>query len=258
MIGIYKITSPSGRVYIGQSWDIERRFKEYKKSLAIRQTKLFNSIAKYGIENHVFEIIHEFLEEIDQKILDDHEILYWNQYKNLGIDVLNVREPGKGGKHSKETKKLMSEWHKGKVVLESTKEKLRNLPKNNKKIIMLNLNGEFVKEFKNIKEAAKELKSITTPICKVLNNTQKTCKNHFFMYKSDYTNQKLERIARYNTKKILQYDLEGNFIKEFISLTEAEKEINIKGSNSNISSCCKGKRNNAYGFKWEYKINNLK
>ena len=29
MIGIYKITSPSGKVYIGQSIDIERRWKKY-------------------------------------------------------------------------------------------------------------------------------------------------------------------------------------------------------------------------------------
>lgn len=125
MIGIYKITSPSGKVYIGQSWDIEKRFKQYKKSLAIRQTKLFNSIAKYGIENHVFEIIHEFLEEIDQNILDDHEILYWNKYKSLGVSVLNTREPGKGGKHSEETKKLMSKWQIGKVLSSETRDKIR-------------------------------------------------------------------------------------------------------------------------------------
>jgi group I intron endonuclease len=124
VIGIYKITSPSGKVYIGQSWNIERRFKQYKKSLCAKQIKLFNSIIKYGIEAHVFEIIHEFLEEIDQQILDDHEILYWNQYKNLGIDVLNTREPGKGGKHSEETKKLMSEWQIGKVLSSETKDKI--------------------------------------------------------------------------------------------------------------------------------------
>jgi group I intron endonuclease len=124
MIGIYKITSPTGRVYIGQSWNIERRFKQYKKSLGAKQIKLFNSISKHGIESHVFEIIHEFLEQIDQKTLDDHEILYWNQYKNLGIDVLNTREPGKGGKHSDETKKLMSEWQIGKVLSSETKDKI--------------------------------------------------------------------------------------------------------------------------------------
>jgi len=31
MIGIYKITSPSNKVYIGQSINIEKRFKSYKR-----------------------------------------------------------------------------------------------------------------------------------------------------------------------------------------------------------------------------------
>jgi group I intron endonuclease len=124
MIGIYKITSPSGKVYIGQSWDIERRFKQYKKTFGIRQSKLYNSIIKYGIENHIFEIIHEFLNDINQKMLDDYEILYWKEYKDLGIGILNTRDPGKGGKHSEETKKLMSEWQIGKVLSLETKNKI--------------------------------------------------------------------------------------------------------------------------------------
>jgi len=31
MIGIYKITSPSGKVYIGQSKDLNKRKKDYQK-----------------------------------------------------------------------------------------------------------------------------------------------------------------------------------------------------------------------------------
>ncbi len=31
MIGIYKITSPTGRIYIGQSTNMEKRFVSYKK-----------------------------------------------------------------------------------------------------------------------------------------------------------------------------------------------------------------------------------
>lgn len=46
MIGIYKITSPSGKVYIGQSVNIERRFLDYKKSLKNTQIKLYNSIGE--------------------------------------------------------------------------------------------------------------------------------------------------------------------------------------------------------------------
>lgn len=59
MIGIYKITSPSGRVYIGQSIDIERRFYTYRKMYEAKQLILYRSFLKHGVENHIFEIIEE-------------------------------------------------------------------------------------------------------------------------------------------------------------------------------------------------------
>lgn len=51
------IKSPSDRVYVGQSKDIERRFKEYIKRNSKGQIKLFNSFEKYGVKNHLFSII---------------------------------------------------------------------------------------------------------------------------------------------------------------------------------------------------------
>ena len=59
MIGIYKITSPTGKVYIGQSINIENRFKSYKWYKAKKQTLLNRSFLKYGVENHLFEILTE-------------------------------------------------------------------------------------------------------------------------------------------------------------------------------------------------------
>ena len=62
--GIYTITSPSGRVYVGQSIDIERRFSEYRRSGSVRkQTRLAASFAKYGADTHVFCILQECAED---------------------------------------------------------------------------------------------------------------------------------------------------------------------------------------------------
>lgn len=113
-IGIYKITSPSGKVYIGQSWTIEERWYKYSGELIKKQTKIYNSIKKYGLDTHTFKIIHELPQDCTQEIMDNYEILYWQLYKDCGIEMLNIREPGRGGRNSAETRRKMSEnnWHK--------------------------------------------------------------------------------------------------------------------------------------------------
>lgn len=53
------------------------------------------------------------------------------------------------------------------------------------------------------------------------------------------------------SKKIKQYTLDGIFIKEYNYMNEAKKELNLKGT-CHISDCCRGLRNKAYGYKWQY------
>lgn len=54
-------------------------------------------------------------------------------------------------------------------------------------------------------------------------------------------------------KPINQYDLDGKFIKTYISISEAEKELKIT-SIGKISACCNHKygRKTAFGYKWEF------
>jgi group I intron endonuclease len=58
-IFIYRITSPSGRIYIGKSKNVKNRWADYKRLHCKSQTKLYNSFNKYGVENHIFEVIDE-------------------------------------------------------------------------------------------------------------------------------------------------------------------------------------------------------
>ena len=62
---------------------------------------------------------------------------------------------------------------------------------------------------------------------------------------------RLERIAKKNNKPILQFDLNGNFIKEYESITQASKELNIKLDY--ISSCCLGRRKTSKGYIFKFK-----
>jgi group I intron endonuclease len=137
MIGIYKITSPSGKIYIGQSTNIKKRFDKYRRiDLAVKgQRKLYNSLLKYGFENHICEILEECLFEDLNKKERHYQDLYnvigknglnclltkTNEKKRImskeSIDKQRVKMLGKkcnlGNKHSKETKDIISKIHKG-------------------------------------------------------------------------------------------------------------------------------------------------
>lgn len=75
IIGIYKLTSPSGKSYIGQSRDIIMRFRGHKSDTKRKHQKLYYGIRKYGYENFTKEI----LEECSMDVLDKREV-YWIDY----------------------------------------------------------------------------------------------------------------------------------------------------------------------------------
>lgn len=70
-------------------------------------------------------------------------------------------------------------------------------------------------------------------------------------YGSKQEKVRLKLINGKNSKSIIQCDLEGKIIKEWPSMSEAERQLGI--SNSKITACCKGKIKKAGGFIWKYK-----
>jgi len=107
MIGIYKITSPSKRVYIGQSINIEKRFMSYNGLRCKKQTILYNSFLKYGVEKHNFEILCE----CEASELNDKERFYQDLYSVVGFNGLNcslTKSSDRNGEHSEISKLKMS------------------------------------------------------------------------------------------------------------------------------------------------------
>ena len=151
MIGIYKITSPSNRIYIGQSKNIERRLQEYIKIKCEAQPRLYYSIIKHGWDTHIFEII----EECEFNSLNKRE-RYWQDFYNatgetglncqLTNDLINTQKQSKetidkiilgltGRPCSPETRLKISKAHKGRIFSDERKQNIsaslkgRKIPK---------------------------------------------------------------------------------------------------------------------------------
>lgn len=102
--GIYKIISPTGRVYIGQSRNINDRITHYKNLKCSGQIKLYRSLLKYGWDSHKFTIIRK----CSIKNLNKFEIYYIKKYKANSKFNLNCTSGGLSFTHSKQTKLKMS------------------------------------------------------------------------------------------------------------------------------------------------------
>ena len=96
MTGIYKITNLiNGKVYIGQSINIDKRIKEHFWKAQNSKDISFNSILhqairKYGKENFLCEIV----EECDIDIIDERERFYIKYFNSLSPNGYNILEGG--------------------------------------------------------------------------------------------------------------------------------------------------------------------
>ena len=135
LCGIYRITSSSGNVYIGESKNILKRWRSYKYLQCKNQKHLFCSLQSLTPQNHTFEIIElcDFEDLIRRETywlyyyldlgfilgesLMNHKIYGVDDKKSVVSDVTRKRisEAKKGKKrppHTEETKKKNSESHK--------------------------------------------------------------------------------------------------------------------------------------------------
>lgn len=147
MTTIYKITSPSGKKYVGQTRDVIKRKYVYKHNKCVKQKMLYASLLKYGFDNHTFEV----LEEVEDHLGDDAEIKWieaeQSYYLNGGM---NLTLGGIRLTHTPEIRQKLSEAILG--------------PKNirAKKLYQYTLQGEFIKEWECMKCIERELGYFTT------------------------------------------------------------------------------------------------
>lgn len=221
MIGIYKITNPEGKIYIGQSIDIDRRFKEYKRiQKRSAGRKIISSLKKYSPDKHTFEVLEECLTHQ----LHEREY-YWKMYYKSVENGLNCDYfDNSGGPRSEETKRRISEGAKGKKRSEVTKQKLRK-PK--------------TEEHKQNISKAKQ------------NISQETKQRISEGKKGKTPNRDYKTWAKQQQKPVLQYDLEGNFIKEWEGIKVAAAYLGCDPTT--ITANLRGITKKGYGYIWKRK-----
>jgi group I intron endonuclease len=270
--GIYKITNPNGKVYIGKSKDIITRYYKYNNLKCENQKIIYDSLKKYGPGNHIFDII----EECDISSLSEREIFHKTQMiKTLGKDNIlfcfiddgeagpKIQSPDSNVKRSRSLKEYyINNNH-------SMKNKKRDIEfkiKHYKPILQYDLNGNFIKEWPSQLEVYNILK---IDINSCLQKKYKTSGGFQWIYKKENillnigrVKGKIKRTEEHcinisknkigkGLKSILQYDLNGNFIKEWPSQSCVSKELNFNISAINL--CLTGKSKTSNGFQWIYK-----
>ena len=140
--GIYIIINKiNGHKYIGQSINIEKRFKEHKRNNDYKHSAIDSAIKKYGHKNFIYRVIT--ILPNNSKVLDKHErywIKFYNTYENKkhynltpGGDFQPMKCPEIAQKISKklmghivtpETRKKISKKHKGKKISLETRKKM--------------------------------------------------------------------------------------------------------------------------------------
>jgi group I intron endonuclease len=241
---IYKMTSPSNKIYIGQTRDLIKRKSYYRTLSRNTQPAIYNSLQKYGFESHNFEIIETLPEDSSQDLLNEREIYYINHYKNNGYKMLNVKEGGSNGKlpqesiekirlantgrkHNEETKRKHSEAakrlglkppsNKGKKASEETKKKMslsamggvgpKGLKNAKSRCVAQLLNDEIVYVFETITEAI----NLTGIPKNTITRTLKNSDNHYgggykwkYISKEEFLSLKLKNQDIYKRVELIQ------------------------------------------------------
>lgn len=228
MIGIYKIENLiNGKVYIGQSVDIKGRWNEHKlvnsraskDALKRQKYPLYLAFEKYGLDNFSFEVIEECpVEELNEK--EQFYIKKYNSYIDFpNSNGYNLTLGGDGTRKVTEEQilNILKLWDEGKTT------------------------GEIMDILHVEKHAIIKYLKLFSPT--------------YSVEESDFRGRINAGIS--HRKKIDCYDLWGNYLKTYSSITEASEILDL--NKQKIINCCKGKspRVKNYRFTYEQKEKEL-
>ena len=145
---IYKITSPCGKIYIGQTIEYEKRKNHYKGLHCKTQKLLYKSLKHFTFIEHKIEVIYKII-NCEDIFLDNLEIFFikfFNSYyynnKEYGLNLtkgghikdvyqnIKISESNKGRKNTPEHNKKIGDANRGRTrpkwIMEKAVEAAKN------------------------------------------------------------------------------------------------------------------------------------
>lgn len=265
------------KVYIGKTTrSYQRRWYEHIYK-AYNDQKLYainQAIKKYGEENFDFSILEKCSDEELNKKEKEYIELYHSYIQDFGYNLTF----GGDGDVRVDRAKIIQKWNEGKACCDIAKElnstsdtvcmiikelfpdsaeeiKKRSNEKvkifHQKPILQYDEDGHLINHFSSIKDATKIYGSgISRAIIeKIKAQGYYWCFDDGIDHISDILKQPKGGEKKY--KKVIQYDLNGNYIAKYNSVKEATSSTKA----SHIGDVCNGKRKSAGGFLWKWDEN---
>lgn len=261
--------------YVGQTNDVDRRYRDHIRRSLKDDDNEYDTYKSRWIRKVINQGNKPLLEVIDECNTYDEsneKEKYWvNHFSKSGSSLTNSHSTDVT-EHSEETRKKMSSAKKGKKLEEivgeekalemkkiySEKMKLNNINKMDDPLVREKI-SDSLKEFfskpenhwaygKKMSEDHNEklrLAKLNNP--KNVGNRKPKTEEQKEKIRNSVIGRKVLRF------KILQYDLNMIFIKEWDSIRDIQRDDPTLNRTS-ISNCCKEKRSNYAGYIWKYKI----
>lgn len=237
--GIYKITCKgNGKIYIGSAVNFCMRWSCHYDNLKKNKHEndyMQNAWNKYGKDSFLFEIV---------EFVDEHELLikreqYWLDKtkcynREIGFNILKFAGSALGNK-----------------LKQSTKDKLKL--NGNRPIIQYTKKGEYIAEYTGAREAARINNLSHGQIGLVAKGKKKLYKDFIWVYKNGNFTLEDALLNIINTSRtVLQYDLKGNFIKEW-DMNIRELSDLLGKEFINIPNVVNSNKNSLGGYMWRYR-----
>lgn len=264
--GVYLITNKiNGKKYVGQAQNVKRRWRDHRNP-KLKQP-ISSAIRKYGVENFSFDV----LEFCDISRLNEVETHYIKSMKCLAPDGYNIAPQGgtcRGVKHSSEVRQKVSTAQKSNwdnPVIRAKRvaaSRIANADIGKRTIIGNAVRScwadpeRAAKWRASIQESSRRPKSRArqSVLSKAIHARPEVKAKQLASlrkaFDSDDVKERVQSRTALRYKPLLQYSINGCFIAEHRSITDAAQSIG--GDSGGIVNHLSGHRRSAYGYIWRY------